>query len=102
MRPERPGKLVILPVVLAFSVSPLRPSKFDGEKRGFTFDKYVALHVQGHVEHDDLQQYGVDPLTEELKILWFQSGITDKTFDAVRLTPTSPSSRPSLLCKRRT
>ena len=62
----------------------LQALRFDGEKRGFTFDKYVALHVQGHVEHDDLQQYGVKPLTDELKIHWFQSGITDKSFDAVR------------------
>ena len=32
----------------------LQALRYDGEKRGFTFDKYVALHVQGHVEHDDL------------------------------------------------
>ena len=62
----------------------LQSLRFDGERRGFPFDKYVALHVQGHVEHDDLQQYGVDPLTDSLKILWFQNGITDKSLDAVR------------------
>jgi hypothetical protein len=62
----------------------LQSLRFDGERRVFPFDKYVALHVQGHVEHDDLQQYGVEPLTDALKILWFQNGITDKGLDAVR------------------
>ena len=62
----------------------LQALRYDGEKRGFTFDKYVALHVQGHVEHDDLQQYGVESLTDALKILWFQNGITDRSLDAVR------------------
>jgi hypothetical protein len=61
----------------------LQSLRFNGERRGFPFDKYVALHVQGHVEHDDLQQYGVEPLTDVLKILWFQNGITDKSLDAV-------------------
>ena len=62
----------------------LQSLRFDGERRGFPFDKYVALHVQGHVEHDELQQYGVEPLTDALKTLWFQNGITDKSLDAVR------------------
>jgi hypothetical protein len=62
----------------------LQSLRFDGERRGFPFDKYVALHVQGHVEHDDLHQYGVKPLTDALKILWSHNGITDKGLDAVR------------------
>ena len=62
----------------------LQSLRYDGEKRNFTFDKYVALHVQGHNEHEDLRQYGVEPLTDALKILWFQDGITDKSLDAVR------------------
>ena len=62
----------------------LQSLRYDGERRGFTFDKYCSLHVQGHVDHDDLQQYRVMPLSDALKILWFQNGITDKTLDAVR------------------
>ncbi len=62
----------------------LQSLRFDDERWGFPFDKYVALHVQGHVEHDNLQQYGVVLLTNALKILWFQNGITDKSLDAVR------------------
>ena len=65
-------------------ITKLQSLRFEGERRGFPFDKYVALHVQGHVEHDDLQQYGVDALTETLKIHWFQKGISDKSFEAVR------------------
>ena len=67
----------------------LQSLRFDGKRRGFPFDKYVALHVQGHVKHDDLQQYGVEPLTDSLKILWFQKGITDKSFNAVRASITA-------------
>jgi hypothetical protein len=61
----------------------LQSLRFEGKRRGFPFDKYVALHVQGHVKHDNLQQYRVDPLTETLKILWFQKGIINKSFEAV-------------------
>jgi hypothetical protein len=80
----------------------LQSLRFDGERHGFPFDKYVALHVQGHVEHDDLQQYGVDPLTDSLKILWFQNGITDKSLDAVcaSINANPTSSQPSLLCRK--
>ena len=65
-------------------VTKLQSLRFHGKRRGFPFDEYVALHVQGHVEHDDLQQYDVEPLTNALKILWFQNGIVDKSIDAVR------------------
>jgi hypothetical protein len=58
--------------------------QYDGDRRNFDFGKYVALHVVGHNDHNDLEEYGVDPLTESLKILWFQKGITDKSLDAVR------------------
>jgi hypothetical protein len=34
--------------------------------------------------HNDLGEYGVESLTESLKILWFQKSITDKSLDAVR------------------
>jgi hypothetical protein len=39
--------------------------------------------VAGHNDHNDLGEYGVEPLTKSLKILWFQKGITDKSLDAV-------------------
>jgi hypothetical protein len=62
----------------------LQSLAYDGDRRNFDFNKYVALHVAGHNDHNDLGEYGVEPLTESLKILWFQKGITDKSLDAVR------------------
>ncbi len=61
----------------------LQPLAYDGNRRNFDFNKYVALLVAGHNNHNDLGEYGAEPLTESLKILWFQKGITDKSLDAV-------------------
>jgi hypothetical protein len=71
----------------------LQSLQYDGNRRNFDFNKYVALHVAGHNNHDDLGVYGVEPLTESLKILWFQNGITDKGLDAVWASiPAAPTS----------
>ena len=43
--------------------------QYDGDRRNFNFNKYVALQVAGHNDHDDLGAYGVEPLTKSLKIL---------------------------------
>jgi hypothetical protein len=61
----------------------LQSLQYDGNKRNFDFNKYVALHVAGHNDHNDLGEYGVEPLTKSLKILWFQKGITDKSLDTI-------------------
>jgi hypothetical protein len=61
----------------------LQSLQYDGDRRNFDFNKYVALHVAEHNDHNDLGEYGVDPLTKSLKILWFQKGITDKSLDTV-------------------
>ena len=58
--------------------------QYDGNRINFNFNKYVTLYVAGHNNHDDLGAYGIEPLTESLKILWFQKGITDKSLNAVR------------------
>ncbi len=62
----------------------LQSRQYDGDRRNFDFNKYVALHVAGHNNHNDLGEYGDEPLTESPKILWFQKGITDKSLDAVQ------------------
>ena len=62
----------------------LRSLQYDGDRRNFDFNKYVALLVAGHNNHNGLGEYGVVPLTKSLKILWFRKGITDKGLDAVR------------------
>ena len=63
----------------------LQALRYEGDRRNFTFDKYVQLHMQQHNLHADLADYGVAPLSENLKILWFKEGITDKSFDVVKM-----------------
>jgi hypothetical protein len=58
--------------------------RYDGDKARFTFDKYVQLHVEQHNLHKDLEEYGIDALGEELKILWFEQGIKTTALDAVK------------------
>jgi hypothetical protein len=53
-------------------------------KKTFNFDKYVNLHVEQHNHHADLQEYGVAPLAESLKTLWFHDGIRDPSLNAVK------------------
>jgi hypothetical protein len=57
--------------------------KFDAESRGFTFETYVNKHVDQHNLHNGLTEHGVDPLSEQLKILYFRDGIKDPRFAAV-------------------
>ncbi len=47
-------------------------------------DKYVQLHVEQHNLHKDLEEYGVDTLSEELKILWFKQGIKTQALDVIK------------------
>ncbi len=42
------------------------------------------LHVEQYNQHADLQEYGVAPLAENLKTLWFQEGIRDPFLNAVK------------------
>jgi hypothetical protein len=58
--------------------------QYDGDRRNFDFNKYVALHVAGHNDHNDLGEYGVELLTKSLKIVWFQKSITGKSLNTVR------------------
>jgi hypothetical protein len=44
----------------------------------------MYLHVEQHKQHADLQEYGVAPLAENLKTLWFQDGIRDPSFNVVK------------------
>ncbi len=44
----------------------------------------MNLHVEQHNHHADLQEYGVAPLVENLKTLWFQDGIRDPSLNAVK------------------
>ena len=37
----------------------LQSLQYEGDRRNFDFNKYIALHVAGHNNHDDLGAYGV-------------------------------------------
>jgi hypothetical protein len=63
----------------------LQALKYEGDRRNFTFDKYVQLHMKQHNLRTDLTDYGIAPLSENLKILWFKEGITDKSFEVVKM-----------------
>jgi hypothetical protein len=63
----------------------LQALKYKDDRRNFTFDKYVQLHMQQHNLHADLADYGNAPLSENLKILWFKEGITDRSFEVVKM-----------------
>ncbi len=43
----------------------------------------MNLHIEEYNQYADLQEDGVVPLTENLKILWFQDGIRDPSINAV-------------------
>jgi hypothetical protein len=65
-------------------VTRLQSFRYEGDCKNFNFDKYVNLHVEQHSQHADLQEYGVAPLAENLKTLWFQNGIRDPSLNAVK------------------
>jgi hypothetical protein len=65
-------------------VTRLQSFRYEGDRKNFDFDKYVNLHVEQHNQHADLQKYGVAPLAENLKTLWFQDGIRDPSLNAVK------------------
>jgi hypothetical protein len=65
-------------------VTKLQSFRYEGDRKNFNFDKYVNLHIEQHDQHADLQEYGVVPLAENLKSLWFQEGIRDPSLNAVK------------------
>jgi hypothetical protein len=65
-------------------VTKLQSFRYEGDRKNFNFDKYVNLHVEQHNQHADLQEYGVAPLAENLKTLWFQDEIRDPSLNAVK------------------
>jgi hypothetical protein len=65
-------------------VTKLQSFRYEGDCKNFNFDKYMNLHVKQHNQHADLQEYGVAPLAQNLKTLWFQDGIRDPSLNAVK------------------
>jgi hypothetical protein len=65
-------------------VTKLQSFRYEGDRKNFNFDKCVNLHIEQHNQHADLQEYGVAPLAENLKTLWFQDEIRDPSLNAVK------------------
>ena len=61
----------------------LQSYRFEGDRRGFTFETYVNKHVEQHNLRQELADYGVAPIPEHMKILHFTKGITDTRFTSV-------------------
>ncbi len=59
---------------------------YGGDWRNFTFDKYCTAHVDQHNRHATLAKWNVPPLEETMKIHYFEDGITDPSFAAVKST----------------
>ena len=70
-------------------VPKLQSFRYEGDRMNFNFDKYVTLHVEQHIQHSDLTEYGVKPLDESLKIHWLQDGIKCVSLDAVKAVITT-------------
>ncbi len=62
----------------------LQSFRYERDRKNFNFDKYVNLHIEQHNQHADFQEYGVAPLSENLKTLWFQDGIRDPSLNAAK------------------
>jgi hypothetical protein len=65
-------------------IAKLQSFRYEGNRKNVNFDKYVNLHVEQHNQQSDLQEYGVGPLAENLKTLWFQDSIKCNFLDAVK------------------
>jgi hypothetical protein len=64
----------------------LKALHYGGDWRNFTFDKFCTAHVDQHNCHAALAEWNVPPLEETMKIHYFEDGITDPSFAAVKST----------------
>jgi len=67
-------------------LSSLNSKIYQGNRKNFNFDKYGLAHVAEHNRYASLVEYGVHPLEESMKILYFEDGIKDPTLEAARNT----------------
>ncbi len=65
-------------------VTKLQSFRYEGDRKNSNFDKCMNLHIDQHNQYSDLQEYGVAPLAENLKTLWFQERIMDPSLNAVK------------------
>ncbi len=73
-------------IMVADIFLPLKALQYSGDRRNFIFDKYCTAHVDQHNHHAALAKWNVPPLEESMKIHYFEDGITDSSFVAVKST----------------
>jgi hypothetical protein len=72
--------------MVANILSTLKALHYGGDWRNFTFDKFCTAYVDQHNRHAALAEWNVPPLKETMKIHYFEDGITDLSFAAVKST----------------
>ncbi len=70
--------------MVANVLSTLKALHYSDDWRIFTFDKYCTAHVDQHNRHTALAEWNVAPLEETMKIHYFEDGISDRFFAAVK------------------
>ncbi len=62
----------------------LKALHYGGDWKNLTFDKFCTAHVDQHNCHTALAKWNVPPFEETMKIHYFEDGITDLSFAAVK------------------
>ena len=63
--------------------SKLRDTTYNGEKRRWTFEKYVRIHVEQHAILTNLKPYGYSGIDEGSKVRYLMKGIRTNELDPV-------------------
>jgi hypothetical protein len=64
----------------------LKPLHYSGDSKNVNFNKYCTAHIESHNCHASFLEYNVPPSEETMKIPFFEEGITDLSFDSVKIT----------------
>lgn len=66
--------------------SKLNNTRYNGEKRNFTFERYVRIHTDQHAILKGLETHGHHTLDERSKVRLLMAGIKTPALDTVRVT----------------
>jgi hypothetical protein len=62
----------------------LNSFKYEECHKNFTFDTYVLKHIKQHNLHNELIEHDADPISESMKIHYFQTRIVTTAFDSIK------------------
>ena len=62
----------------------LQTTSYHGEKRNFTFEKFVRTHVDQHAILETLVEYGYNGIDARSKVRYLNAGIKTKALDSVK------------------